>query len=215
MNWHEQKEQFQKRFDNLGEKKNYDVLTNLKSATAKYISSNDKNTSDYNNILNLKKQADNIKKGYLELNNNIIQYVSKESQNDMSTLLTESGDIQKKIHKLEKVQNEIKVDVESAIARDNLLRSRDTDMSRHKLFLLERPVRKGIIPYLWVTSVLFIGIGLVIYRMTFPNFGMGSGGGSVLSLIMEFITSKIVLGSLLVSALIVIIFLSLKIAGII
>jgi hypothetical protein len=140
--------------------------------------------------------------------------VSKESQNDMSTLLTESGDIQKKIHKLEKVQNEIKVDVESAIARDNLLRSRDTDMSRHKLFLLERPVRKGIIPYLWVTSVLFIGIGLVIYRMTFPNFGTGSGG-SVPSLIMEFITSKIVLGSLLVSALIVIIFLSLKIAGII
>ena len=193
MNWHEQKEQFQKRFDNLGEKKNDDVLTNLKSATAKYISSNDKNTSDYNNI---------------------IQYVSKESQNDMSTLLTESGDIQKKIHKLEKVQNEIKVDVESAIARDNLLRSRDTDMSRHKLFLLERPVRKGIIPYLWVTSVLFIGIGLVIYRMTFPNFGTGSGG-SVPSLIMEFITSKIVLGSLLVSALIVIIFLSLKIAGII
>ena len=214
MNWHEQKEQFQKRIDSLGEKKNDDVLTNLKSATAKYISSNDKNTSDYNNILNLKKQADNIKKGYLELNNNIIQYVSKESQNDMSTLLTENGDIQKKINKLEKVQNEMKVDVESAIARDNLLRSRDTDMSRHKLFLLERPVRKGIIPYLWVTSVLFIGIGLVIYRMTFPNFGMGSGG-SVLSLIMEFITSKIVLGSLLVSALIVIIFLSLKIAGII
>ena len=174
MSWHEQKEQFQKRFDNLGEKKNNDIFTDLKSAVDKYILndySKDKNELEYNNIIKLKKQADDIKKQYSDLNQNIIQDISNESKNDISTLLIENGDIQKKIKKLEKVQDEMKVDVESAIARDDLLRSRDTDMSRHKLFLLERPVRKGILPYLWVISVLFIGIGLFIYKTTFPTFG--------------------------------------------
>ena len=37
MSWHEQKEQFQKSFDNLGEKKNNDIFTDLKSAVDKYI----------------------------------------------------------------------------------------------------------------------------------------------------------------------------------
>ena len=108
----------------------------------------------------------------------------------------------------------MKVDVESAIARDDLLRSRDTDMSRHKLFLLERPVRKGILPYLWVISVLFIGIGLFIYKTTFPTFGSVGSSGSFGSII-EILTGKIVLGSLLIGALITILFLSLRIGGVI
>jgi len=220
MSWHKQKEEFQKRFDNLGEKKNNDIFTDLKSAVDKYILNEytkDKNELEYNNIIKLKKQADDIKKEYSDLNQNIIQYVSNESKNDISTLLIENGDIQKKIKNLEKVQDEMKVDVESAIARDDLLRSRDTDMSRHKLFLLERPVRKGILPYLWVISVLFIGIGLFIYKKTFPNFGifgsvgLSGSGGSVI----EFLTSKIVLGSLLIGAVITILFLSLRVGGVI
>lgn len=220
MNWHEQKEQFQKRFDKLGEKVNNDIFTDLKSAVDKYISngySKDKNELEYNNIIKLKKQADDIKKQYSELNNDIIRSVTNESENDISTLLIENGDIQKKIKKLEKVQDEMKVDVESAIARDDLLRSRDTDISRHKLFLLDRPIRKGIIPYLWVIAVLFIGIGLVIYRMTIPNFWTGSSGsgGSGVSMIIEFMTGKIVLGSLLIVALITILFLSLRIGRVI
>lgn len=220
MSWHEQKEQFQKSFDNLGEKKNNDIFTDLKSAVDKYILNEytkDKNELEYNNIIKLKKQADDIKKQYSDLNQNIIQYISNESKNDISTLLIENGDIQKKIKKLEKVQDEMKVDVESAIARDDLLRSRDTDMSRHKLFLLERPVRKGILPYLWVVSVLFIGIGLFIYKTTFPNIGLSGSVGSSGSFgsIIEILTGKIVLGSLLIGALITILFLSLRIGGVI
>ena len=113
----------------------------------------------------------------------------------------------------------MKVDVESAIARDDLLRTRNTDITRHKLFILDRPVRKGLIPYLWVIAILFIGIGLIIFRITVPSIGLGGVSASttntsVISMIIEFITSKIVLGSLLISALIVILFLSLKIAGV-
>ena len=132
----------------------------------------------------------------------------------MSGLLTENGELQKQINRLEKIQEEIKIDVESSITRDKLLRSRDTDVTRHQLFILDRPIRKGLIPYLWIISVLFIGIGLVIFKMSMPSLETDVGGGSILYMTMEFVTNKIVLGSLLMSALIVILFLSLKVAGV-
>ena len=119
----------------------------------------------------------------------------------------------------------MKVDVESAIARDELLRSRNTEISRHQLFILDRPIRRGLIPYLWVLSVLFIGVGLVIFRMTAPSLGMATGNAasnsslygaaaSIQMLILGFFSNRVVLVSLLVSTLIVILFLSLKIAGV-
>jgi hypothetical protein len=111
----------------------------------------------------------------------------------------------------------MRVDVESAIARDELLRSRNTNITRHELFILDRPVRKGLIPYLWVISVLFIGVGLVIFKMTMPSLGLGTAvaaNASVELSVMDFFSNKFVLISLLVSALIVIVFLSLKIAGV-
>jgi hypothetical protein len=137
----------------------------------------------------------------------------------MVGILTENGELMKQINRLEKIKSDIKIDVTSAIARDELLRSRNTEVTRHQLFLLDKPVRKGLIPYLWVLSVLFIGIGLVIFRMTFPSFGIGastnvSTDGSVIEMLMEFITNKVVLVSLLISALITILFLALKIAGV-
>jgi hypothetical protein len=111
----------------------------------------------------------------------------------------------------------MKIDVVSAVARDELLRSRDTNVTRHQLFILDRPIRKSLVPYLWVLSVLFIGVGLVIFRMSAPSLGLGgptNGSVSFEMMILEFISNKIVLSSLLISAIIVIIFLSLKIAGV-
>jgi hypothetical protein len=127
---------------------------------------------------------------------------------NMSGLLAENGELQKQVNRLEKIQNEMKIDVESAIARDKLLRSRDTDVTSHHL-----------IPYLWVISILFIGVGLVIFKMSAPTLGLSmttvaNGSPSTLGMVTEFITNKVVLGSLLVSAIIVIIFLSLKVAGV-
>jgi hypothetical protein len=107
----------------------------------------------------------------------------------------------------------MKIDVTSAIARDELLRSRNTDVTRHQLFLLDRPIRRGLIPYLWVLAILFIGVGLVIFRMTMPELSFSSNGG-ILTILIAFFSNRGVLVSLLVTALIVILFLSLKIGGV-
>jgi hypothetical protein len=111
----------------------------------------------------------------------------------------------------------MKIDIESAIARDKLLRSRETDVTSHQLFILDRPVRRGLIPYLWVVSILFIGVGLVIFKMSAPTIiapVVANGSPSTMNMVIEFITNKVVLGSLLTTAIIVIIFLALKIAGV-
>ena len=154
MKWIEQKEEFQKSFDTLAQSNIQGLITELNQAVGNYIahggvSQNPTNNEEYNNILKLIEKAKGIKNTYSKLNDDIVKFIAKESHNnDLSGLLTENGELQKKINKLEKIQDEMKVDVESAIARDDLLRTKDTDISRHNLFILDRPVRKGLIPYL-------------------------------------------------------------------
>ena len=218
--WIEKRGEFQKRFDELSQENIQALITELNKAVSSYISkgglSQDPNSnSDYNTVINLTQRAENIKERYSSLNDDILLYLRNNAKDtDMSGLLTENGELQKQINRLEKIQEEIKIDVESSITRDKLLRSRDTDVTRHQLFILDRPIRKGLIPYLWIISVLFIGIGLVIFKMSMPSLETDVGGGSILYMTMEFVTNKIVLGSLLMSALIVILFLSLKVAGV-
>ena len=218
--WIEKRAEFQKRFDELSQENVQALITELNKAVGNYISksglSQDPNSnSDYNTVINLTQRAENIKERYSSLNDDILLYLRNNAKDtDMSGLLTENGELQKQINRLEKIQEEIKIDVESSITRDKLLRSRDTDVTRHQLFILDRPIRKGLIPYLWIISVLFIGIGLVIFKMSMPSLETDVGGGSILYMAMEFVTNKIVLGSLLMSALIVILFLSLKVAGV-
>lgn len=219
--WIEKRAEFQKRFDELSQENVQALITELNKAVGSYISKgglsqDPTSNSDYNTVINLTQRAENIKERYSSLNDDILLYLRNNAKDtDMSGLLTENGELQKQINRLEKIQEEIKIDVESSITRDKLLRSRDTDVTRHQLFILDRPIRKGLIPYLWIISVLFIGIGLVILKMSMPSLETDvSGGSSILYMVMEFVTNKIVLGSLLISALIVILFLSLKVAGV-
>lgn len=224
MSWIEERAKFQKRFDDLAQENVQGLITELNKAVGNYISKgglsqDPNNNSDFKTIQSLTQRADSIKQKYAALNDDIINYIrSKTTDNDMTKLLTENGELQKHINRLEKIQEEMKIDVESAIARDKLLRSRNTDITRHQLFLLHRPVKRGLVPYLWAIAILFIGIGLIIFKQTAPSLGLDLGvpgeQTSILGMIFEFITNKMVLGSLLVSALIVILFLSLKIAGV-
>jgi hypothetical protein len=224
MKWIEQREQFQKSFDSLAQENIQGLITELNQAVGSYISQGGMNQDPnnnpmYENIMRLTRRAEDIKRRYAKLNDDITEFIAKQSKdNNLSGLLSENGELQRHIAKLEKIQSEMKVDVESAIARDDILRSRNTDITRHKLFILDRPVRRGLIPYLWVLAVLFIGVGLVIFKMTMPSLGVGVGAvatnASTVAIFIEFITNKVVLGSLLISALIVILFLSLKIAGV-
>jgi hypothetical protein len=223
MKWIEERAKFQNRFDTLSQENTQALITELNKAVGNYIarggiSQDPNNNPDYNTILKLTEKAENIKKKYSELNDDILKFLSTEAKNnDLSGLLTQNGEIQKHIQQLEKVKDDIKIDVDSAVARDEILRSRNTNVSKHQLFLMDRPIRRGLIPYLWVLSVLFIGIGLIIFKMMMPTLGVATTNTAtvpLLTMIMEFFTNKMVLGSLLISAIIVIFFLSLKIAGV-
>ena len=135
-------------------------------------------------------------------------------------LLSRTGQLQQQIQRLHAIKKDIKVDVESAVARDEVLRSRDTKLNSHKLFLLNRPIRKGVIPYLWVLSVLFIGVSLVLFRMMLPESILSTNSGafgssmSISLMISEFFENKMVLISIIVSLCIVVLFLGLKMTGI-
>ena len=153
---------------------------------------------------------------------NKINSVLSTEMADQSTadLLTRTGQLQQQIQRLHEIKKDIKVDVESAVARDEVLRSRDTKLNSHKLFLLNRPIRKGVIPYLWVLSVLFIGVSLILFRMMLPDSAPSTNSstfGSSISISLmtaEFFENKMVLISIIVSLCIVVLFLGLKIAGV-
>ena len=194
MSWMEQRSIFQGKFDDLNQTDTKGDAQKIKQLNAQYQ----------------------------QLNNDILAYLTKKAQNNnLSGLLMENGELQKQIQYLTKAQDQMKVDVESAMARDDLLRSRDVKITPHHLFLMDRPVRKGMIPYLWVIAVLFVGIGLIIFKMMPPIFSQNTLGQNeygnpytLFGLLGSMLTNKTVLGSLLGAAIIVIIFLSLRIAGV-
>jgi hypothetical protein len=224
MKWMDDRARFQARFDELSQNNIQGLITELNQLVGHYIANTGNSkyssrNSDYKKIIDLTNKAEEIKNNYYQLNDDILKYLGNEARdNNLSGLLTENGEVQRQIQRLNKIQDEIKVDVESAVARDELLRSRNTNITPHQLYLLDRPVRRGIIPYLWVLSILFIGVGLVIFYMMAPYI-LPETDITVESIeyipimIFEFISNKTVLVSLLISALIVILFLSLKIAG--
>ena len=222
MKWIEERAQFQKRFDDLSQENVQGLITDLNTAVGNYIarggiSQDPNNNPDYNTIVKLTQRAESIKQRYAALNDDILKYLTNQAKdNDLAGLLKENGELQKQIQRLEKIQSEMKVDVTSAVARDELLRSRNTDVTRHQLFILDRPVRRGLVPYLWVISILFIGVGLVIFRMAAPNLGVlgATEGISFGDMLLGFFGNRGVLISLLVTAIIVIFFLALKIAGV-
>jgi len=225
MKWIDERANFQKRFDELSQENVQGLITELNKAVGNYISkggvSQDPNNNpDYNTVIKLTERAEGIKQKYAALNDDILKYLTTQAKdNDLAGLLQENGELQKQINRLEKIQAEMKIDVTSAIARDELLRSRNTDVTRHQLFILDRPIRRGLVPYLWVLSVLFIGAGLVIFKMSMPSLGAGSttvidGSSSILEMLSAFLMNKVIIMSLLGSALTVILFLSLKIAGV-
>ena len=222
MKWIEQKAQYQKRFDELAEINIKKLIAELNILTQKYIThggitenATNATNPEYIAIETLTKRIKDIKDKYSKLNDDIVTFLSNESKDkNLPGLLTENGELQKQILKLEKIQEEMKVDVDSAIARDELLRSKDTNINHHGLFILDRPIRRGLIPYLWVVAVLFIGVGLIIFRMKLPNLIIHSGILIAIQMFIQYITSRGVLAAILAAALIVIIFLSLKIAGV-
>jgi hypothetical protein len=225
--WMEKKKDYDTRFNALTTDNNIDQLVaNLDAATARYISkgglsqnSDPSVNPDYTDIIQLSQQAEQLKKKYVSLNDDIIKFVKEQAkQNNMPDLLTKTGTLQREINGLQKIQQEIKTDVESAVARDELLRSRETDLNTHQLFILDRPVRRNMIPYLWVLSVVFVGIGLILLRsmplLKITNEEMATASLSFWRMLTDFFTNNVTWIAIVGACMVVILFLGLKVGGV-
>ena len=227
MAWRDKRSEFQQRFDALSSENVDSLIGLLNAATGKYVSSagltqnqNASTNPDYVEIVRLANQAEGLKQNYNALNDDILRYLKEQSKyNDMTQLLQESGTLQTQLTDLHRYKKEMKVDVESAVARDELLRTRETKLNEHQLFILDRPVRRNMIPYLWVLSVVFVGIGLVLLRRMMPELGISENEARALSqsfmdtLSFYFTTNATWLG-IIGACIIVILVLGLKVGGV-
>jgi hypothetical protein len=227
MTWVDKKQSFQDKFDELNTRENEinTLITDLNTAIASFIkqaglSQNPSDNPQYQAIKTNLEELNSIKKQYKSLYDEIISFVTSQSAPDSSLneLLTSNGTLQSQINKLEKIQEEMKVDVESAEARDELLRTRNTNVTRHDLFLFRQPVSRQVVPYLWVFSVLFIAFGIFIFKIGFPmdyvSSSYNTSAYGFLQTVYDYFSNNTIVISILTAVLIVILFLSLKIAGV-
>lgn len=219
MDWPTSRTAFQSRLDALNTQYTPATISGLDTAIGAYLT---QYATDRTANLSTQRQAItekvNVVKGlknqYSTLNDDIIKLFKNEAVNhNLSAILTENGVLQNRITQLRKVQSNIKVDVETAVARDELLRSRNKDINSHQLFLFDRPVRRGMVPYLWTISVLLIGLGILLLRSVAPNLPPFSVFDLYNLIMTQYLTSNVLL-LLLAACLITIIFLSLKIGGV-
>lgn len=220
MDWPTTRAAFQARFNALNTQYSPSLISELDSSIKTYLttyptaSEADKRTA-YQAIMDKVNKINTLKSSFQTLNDDVIKLFKNESVNyNLSQILKENGEFQSDIQQLKKIQKETQVDVESAVARDELLRSRDTHINSHKLFLLDRPIRQSVVPYLWVLSVLCIGIALLFFREMTPNIMM-QPFGEWYGMITNVLLSTNVLLGLLAAAVITIVFLSLKVGGVI
>jgi hypothetical protein len=227
MAWRDKRTEFQQRFDTLSSENIESLIGQLNAATGKYVSSagltqnQDASTNpDYAEIVRLANRAEELKKQYDTLNNDILQYLKRETKyNDMSTLLQESGTLQRQLTSLHEMKKGMKSDIESAVARDELLRTRETNLNEHQLFILDRPVRRNMIPYLWVLSVVFVGLGLVLLRMRMPELGISENEARALSqsfmdTLSSYFTNNATWFGIIGACMVVILVLGLKVGGV-
>lgn len=221
MSWSNKRDEFKARFDTLNQMNVDGLVFELNNSIASYIQSGGlaKDSSvdpNFNNIQTKIMSIESIKDSYYALLTDINNYLKEKATNsNLSGSLSSNDGLMGHIQNLEKRNEHLKVDVETALARDELLRSRNTKRDSHSLFLLDRPIRKPVIPYLWVLSVLFIGLGLIMIKMTMPQLDLPMDfAGYLYAVTINFISNRAVLLSIIAAAIIVIIFLSLKIAGV-
>jgi hypothetical protein len=226
--WPDKKADFQQRYESISQyvqNKLPQDLQELAQSLANYVekggvAQDPTQDGDYNNIQTLSARINQQKQAFSQLNQDIANTIQTlGSDHDLGLLLMENGVLQQTIIALEKQYDTVAQDEKAAISRDELLRGRDTHVTKHQLFFLGRPLRPSSIPILWALSVLFVGIGVLVLQVLFPFSSQvltmsaeGGGEGIVVSLL-AFFGNPWVWGSLFGAALIVILFLSLKIAG--
>ena len=219
--WPEKRAEFVQKFTAIGNYIQNQLQTdiqNLSTSMANYVQAGGVSidpSQDPNTIgilkasMSIRANQGNMLALNRELSNTIRNYAS---ENDMNGLLAENGRIQQAIQNTQQTKQDTESDAKAAELRDELLRTRAHNVNTHQLFLLGRPLRPGSIPYLWALSALFVGIGLLMAGMSFPSLNIANqlqGQG-----FMDVLGEPAVWGSLLGAAAIVILFLSLDVAGV-
>lgn len=171
-------------------------------------------------------QLQTLKQDYDQLRSGLTFYLAQQAQNyQLSDQLEQTGQLQGQIRRLEEEREKMKTDVLTAVARDELLRSRDQTGNEHTLYLMNRPVRRGMVPYLWVLSVLFVGVGVLLFYWLTPMILSPSSTDTYGTPVMGTLNQLVLLATdifmnpytwmaLFGAASIVILALSLKIAGV-
>jgi len=131
---------------------------------------------------------------------------------ESDTVIGLNKELQAQILQLTEQRNNLKENRDVAVLRDSTLRSGSDSISNHQVYLLGRPLRPASIPFLWALSVLFIGLGLLVFYTFFPYTIPPID--ILLFEIYLFFASPYVWSVLFGLASIVILFLSLHIAGI-
>lgn len=167
-----------------------------------------------------------LKQEYDQIRQGLTSYLTQEAQNyQLSNRLEQTGQLQGQIRRLEEEREKMKTDVETAMARDELLRSRDQTGNEHTLYLMNRPVRRGMVPYLWALSVLLVGVGVLFFYWLTPMIltpsSVNTYGNPVMGTMNQFVlmVTDIFMNpytwmALFGAASIVILALSLKMAGV-
>lgn len=167
-------------------------------------------------------QLQTLKQEYDYLRYSLSSYLKDQAQSyALSDKLEETGTLQTQIQRLHDENDKMKTDVETAVARDELLRSKDRSGNDHTLYLLDRPIRRPMVPYLWVISVLFVGVGILFFywlssQVLLPNptNSLGQESSNILILLTNIFNNRFTWMALFGAASIVILFLSLKVAGV-
>jgi len=231
--WVDQKQGFQQQYQTLSTYQQQQLpkdIQNLQQSLATFVSQggvaqDPANNGPYVQIQQAAQAINSAKQQFQALNTNIANAIQQiSSSNDMGKLLLDNGQLQQQIQALEKTRQEANEDAQTSVLRDDLLRSQNSDITSHKLFLLGRPLKHNSVPIIWAFAVLFIGISLLIFQQLspIPNVltyfvGMPSSSSSSSSSlsIFDFLADARVWGALSASLLIVVVFLSLKIANVI
>jgi len=218
--WPDIKQEYKNRYSPLelyiGQPLNSDITT-LRGALSQYvqnggISSDPTTDPTYATILAKSNSINTKKQELLQLNSDLANEIKNFTKgNDMDSILLDNGTLQAHIKSLEKDAAEAKDDEKAAELRDQVLRSRDTAITKHQLFLLGRPLRPSFIPFLWALSALFVGTAILLYTYFFPI--PPELWPMTIASIMTTLGNPWVWGSLFGAACIVIFFLVLKIVG--
>lgn len=228
--WPQIRQQFQNRYNALTATEadlNNTAIKDLNRYTYSYIASggvslNSADDANHKNALAAAERINKYKADMAQLVRDVNQKIKDISvSTDIGTKLAENGRIQQEITDLEKEAKDYEDDAKTAELRESLLRSKESDITRHQVVFLGRPLRPSSIPYLWALSVLFIGASILMFQTMTPPLeplfttlfgtpsttGEGLGGG--------FLSDVRVWRTLVGAFTIVIVFLSLRVANVI